>query len=60
MLRDTLATLSQLPVQQRERFRKKLPKRAHPKLETLENAIRMHIDPQEAYNQVPGRNPQSR
>ena len=59
MLRDTLATLSQLPVQ-RERFRKKLPKRVHPKLETLESAIRMHLDPQEAYNQVPGRDPQSR
>lgn len=58
MLRDTLATLNQLPIQ-RERFRKKLPNRAHPKLETLQSAIRMHLDPQEAYNQVPGRDPQS-
>lgn len=48
MVRDTLATLKKLPTA-RDRFRKKLPKRARPALE-----------PHEAYSQVPGRDPQSR
>ena len=58
MLRDTLASLKKLPFE-RERFRKKLPKRAHPTLESLETAIRKDLDAREAYNQVPGRNPQN-
>lgn len=58
MLRDTLATLKKLPLE-RERFRKKLPKRAHPTLETLETPIRRNLAAHEAYNQVPGRDPQN-
>jgi hypothetical protein len=56
MLRDTLASLQQLP-QAVGRLRKSLPPRAHPKLETLEAAIRKGLDPRETYNMVPGHNP---
>ena len=58
MLRDTLAALEQLPEAVR-RFRKNLPPRAHPRLETLETAIRNNLNPEEAYNMVPGRGPES-
>ena len=59
MVRDTLATLKKLP-SARNRFRKKLPKRACPLLGQLESDIRPALNPHEAYNQVPGRDPQSR
>lgn len=59
MVRDTLATLKKLPTA-RDRFRKKLPKRARPALEQLETAIRPALEPHEAYSQVTGRDPQSR
>jgi hypothetical protein len=58
MLRDTLAALEQLP-QACERFRKHLPSRAHPKLPSLEAALRNRLSPVEAYSMVPGRDPQN-
>ena len=54
MLRDTLAALEQLP-QALARFRKNLPRRAHPLLATLEASVRSSLDPREAYSMVPGR-----
>jgi hypothetical protein len=58
MLRDTLASLEQLPVACTQ-FRKYLPPRARPTLESLEASIRKNLDPREAYNMVPGRDPKS-
>jgi hypothetical protein len=58
MLRDTLAALEQLP-QACSRFRKHLPSRAHPTLGTLEAELRNRLNPTEAYNMVPGRDPQN-
>jgi hypothetical protein len=58
MARDTLAALEQLP-DACSRFRKNLPKRAHPTLLRLEPAVRSSLNPREAYNMVPGRNPQN-
>jgi hypothetical protein len=59
MLRDTLDALEQLP-EVFSRFRRNLPSRAHLTLEQLENDIRAHLRPAEAYSMVPGRNPQNR
>ena len=58
MLRDTLAALDQLPAAT-TRFRKHLPRRAHPTLANLETSIRTTLDPSEAYSMVPGRDPQN-
>lgn len=58
MLRDTLAALEQLP-EACVRFRQDLPRRAHPTLAQLEITVRNALDPAEAYNMVPGRNPQN-
>lgn len=58
MLRDTLAALEQLP-DACVRFRQNLPRRAHPTLAQLEITVRNALDPAEAYNMVPGRNPQN-
>lgn len=58
MLRDTLAALEQLP-EASSRFRKNLPRHAHPGLAQLEPAVRQSLLPVEAYNRVPGRHPQS-
>jgi len=58
MLRDTLAAPEQLP-EASDRFRKNLPRRAHPALAQLEAAIRHSLLPAEAHNMVPGRDPQS-
>jgi hypothetical protein len=58
MLRDTLAALDQLP-EASARFRKNLPRRAHPTLTGLESTIRHNLPPVEAYNMVPGRDPQT-
>ena len=58
MLRDTLMALGRLPpacVQ----FRKKLPARAHLTLEQLEGSVRKALNPKEAYNMVPGRDPEN-
>jgi len=58
MLRDTLATLEQLP-EASHRFRKNLPPRAHLVLPQLEITVRQNLAPGEAYNMVPRRDPQS-
>jgi len=58
MLRDTLAALEQLPAAS-ARFRKNLPRRAHPTLAQLEVTVRQSLLPAEAYNMVPGRDPQT-
>ncbi|MCX6630395.1 MAG: hypothetical protein NTW28_22480 [Candidatus Solibacter sp.] len=58
MLRDTLAALEQLP-EASARFRKNLPRRAHPGLARLEVTVRQSLLPAEAYNMVPGRDPQT-
>ncbi len=56
MLRDTKAALEQLP-EVAAHFRKNLPARAHPEFERLEELIRKNLNPNEAYNMVPGREP---
>ncbi len=58
MLRDTLAALEQL-LQACAHFRKHLPPRALPILGTLEPVLRNRLNPAEAYNMVPGRDPQN-
>ena len=58
MLRDTLAALEQLP-EASARFRNHLPPRAHPALASLEVTVRNNLLPAEAYNMVPGHDPQS-
>jgi len=58
MLRDTLAALDQLPVAC-SRLRKNLPTQAHLPLSRLELTIRSNLNPAEAYNMVPGRDPQN-
>ena len=59
MVCDTLASLERLP-EANTRFRRRLAPRAHPKLEDLEKVIRANLQPKEAYNMVPGRDPNSR
>ena len=59
MLRDTLAALEQLP-EASTRFRKNLPRHAHPVLAQLEIGVRRNLLPAEAYSMVPGRDPQNR
>lgn len=58
MLRDTLAALEQLP-EASSRFRRNLPRRAHPALARWEATVRHSLLPTEAYNMVPGRDPQT-
>lgn len=58
MLRDTLTALDQLPAACAQ-FRKQLPARAHPTLEQMERSIRKALKPKEAYNMVPGRDPEN-
>ena len=58
MLRDTLTSLEQLP-QACVRFRKRLPSRTQPSLDTLEAELRNRLNPAEAYHMVPGRDPQN-
>ena len=58
MLRDTLAALQQLP-EASVRFRKNLPRRAHPTLAQLEATVRATLLPAEAYRMVPGHDPQN-
>ena len=57
MLRNTLAALEQLP-DACSRLRSKLPPRSHATLSRLEISIRTKLNPAEAYNMVPGRDPQ--
>jgi hypothetical protein len=58
LLRDTLAALEQLPTAC-SRLRKNLPPQTHPTLSQLESNIRTNLNPAEAYNMVPGRDPQN-
>ena len=58
MLRDTLTALDQFPSVCAQ-FRKQLPDRAHPALEQLERSVRKALKPKEAYNMVPGRDPEN-
>ena len=58
MLRDTLAALDQLPAAC-SRLRKNLPTHALARLIQLESDIRSILNPAEAYNMVPGRDPQN-
>ena len=58
MLRDTLAALEQLPAAC-SRLRKNLPLQSHHPLSQLERTIRTNLNPAEAYNMVPGRDPQN-
>jgi hypothetical protein len=58
MLRDTLAALDQLPAAC-SRLRANLPTHSHAPLAKLEAAIRRNLNPVEAYNMVPGRDPQN-
>jgi hypothetical protein len=57
MLRDTLAALDHLP-DASARFRKNLPGPAHSVLAQLEVTVRRTLLPADAYNMVPGRDPQ--
>ncbi len=57
MLRDTQAALDQLPTAC-SRLRKNLPPQILPRLSQLELAIRATLNAAEAYNMVPGKNPQ--
>jgi hypothetical protein len=58
MVRDTLAALEQLTPAS-ARLRKNLPSRAHPVLAQLELSVRQSLRPAEAYNTVPGYDPQN-
>jgi hypothetical protein len=58
MLRDTLTALDRLPPACAQ-FRKQLPARAHPTLQPLEAGVRKALHPKEAYNMVPGRDPEN-
>ncbi len=58
MLRDALTALDRLPPAC-AKFRKQLPARAHPTLEQLEGSIRKTLNPKEAYNSAPGRDPEN-
>jgi hypothetical protein len=57
MLRDALAALEQLPGAS-SRLGSNLPPRSHATLSRLEASIRAKLNPAEAYNMVPGRDPQ--
>ena len=57
MLRDTLAALEQLP-QRLIQFRNLRPPRAQRTLPSLELSVRRSLNPREAYNMIPGRDPQ--
>ena len=58
MLRDTLASLDQLSGAC-SRLRRNLPSHAYPILAQLEPSTRLRLSPSEAYNMVPGRDPQN-
>lgn len=59
MVRDTLASLDAL-TDVRGQVRCGVPVASRPRLQTLEPLIRATLDPGEAYNDVPGRDPQNR
>ena len=59
MVRDSLASLDELPTARQE-VRARLPPATAATVAKLEKAIRINLDPSEAYNDVPGRDPKSR
>ena len=59
MVRDTLLTLAALPTA-RDALRSKLPPAVRTRQLDLETAIRNALDPREAYNDIPGRDPHVR
>ena len=59
MLRDTKTPSRQLPPAV-TRLRNSLPSQVHFPVTQVEAAIRAKLDPAEAYNMVPGRNPEIR
>ena len=59
MVRDTLASLDAL-AEVRADVRLGVPAAHRPRLQTLEPLIRTTLDPREAYNDLPGANPQNR
>jgi hypothetical protein len=58
MVRDTLASLSQLPPA-RDAVRTRLPSASQPRVRALELTIRANLNPREAYNDIP-RSPHAR
>ena len=58
MLRDTLTALDQLATACAQ-FRIQLPARGDPTLEQLQSTIRKELKSKEAYNMVPGRDPEN-
>ena len=58
MVRDTLAALDRLP-RASTQFRKNLPPYVHPALAQLECSVRNVLNPKEAYNTMPGRDPEN-
>lgn len=56
MLRDTQRSLSELPAA-RGALREVALQRGHTRIKEVEAQIRQRLDPAEAYNQVPGRDP---
>jgi hypothetical protein len=59
MVRDTRGSLDAL-ADARAQVRLGIPAASRPRLQTLEPLIRATLDPREAYNDVPGDNPQIR
>jgi hypothetical protein len=59
MVRDTLPSLDAL-ADAHAQVRLGIPVAHRPRLQTLEPLIRVTLDPSEAYNDVPGRDPQNR
>ena len=59
MVRDTLASLDAL-TEVRAHVRLGVPAAHRPRLQTLEPLIRVTLDPREAYNDLPGTDPQNR
>jgi len=59
MVRDTLTSLDELPAA-REQLRLGLPAPVRPRVLKLEPIIRASLDPREAYDQIPGRDPNTR
>jgi len=57
MLRHTQASLDKIPLA-RKRLRHRLPERVLPRLQTLEASIQATLVSGEAYNDIPGRDPQ--
>jgi len=59
IVRDTRRSLDAL-VEARAQVRRGIPAATRPRLQSLEPLLRAMLDPREAYNDVPGRDPQNR